>query len=275
MERVVIEKKLAIYLLSAVILVSTLATAIIWFNSKPIQRDNLLTVGIIASLTPAAIIDHLEMRRKRKIDERIPDFLREIAEKARSGMSFFKALKAASEKEYGPLQVELRRLVNQISWGMNPEEALKRFAARVGTPTSKKVVVFLQEVLKMGMTSAEILGMIGKYIRSLQLMEREKSSELKVHMLTIYITFAAFTFISTILLKSFFQPLYQATSNVGGIIAPIMTPLEAKQIFYHLILVEAVTSGLIIGKISEGRLIAGLKHIILLLAACLLAFNYI
>jgi len=125
----------------------------------------------------------------------------------------------------------------------------------------------------MGTESAEVLETMGRYIRSLQLMEKEKTAELKVHMLTIYTAFIAFILISVILINSFFYPLQEISSEIGSILIKTISPQTARTYLYHMILIEAVASGLMIGKITENRITAGLKHIIILAITSLIAYN--
>jgi flagellar protein FlaJ len=45
--------------------------------------------------------------------------------------------------------------------------------------------------------------------------------------------------------------------------------------FFHMSIIEATISGLVAGKMGEGAVSAGLKHILVLLAATLIIFTFV
>lgn len=274
MRKITSREKKAITIISVAIGLAIIIFSFIKFGDNPVNRDNLIFGGLIVSFTFPAALDYAEYRWRKSVEERFPDFLREMAERLRSGMPFFKALEAASRRNYGPLTPELERLTYQISWGLPPEEAFKSLAKRIGTPLAKRVSVLLLEVGRMGAETARVLDTISDFLRSLQMIEKERIAELRVHVLTIYLSFIAFMIVSIILITSFFYPLYLSTTTYGGPIQPLLTPLEARQILLHMLSIEAVTGGLVAGKMSERRISAGLKHAIILLLISLILFNY-
>lgn len=274
MRKMTKREKTGITIISILTGIMTIIVAFIRYGHNPITRDNLIFSGLIIAFTFPAAVDYVEYKWRKSVEERFPDFLREMAERLRSGMPFYKALEAATERNYGPLTPELKKLIHQISWGQPPEKAFDIFAQRIGTPLAKRVSILLLEVGRMGAETAKVLDTISEFLRSLQMMERERIAELRVHMLTIYSSFTAFMIVSIILITNFFYPLYISTSIYGGPIQPLLTPIEARQILLHMLAIEAVTGGLMAGKMAERRISAGLKHAIILLTVSLILFNY-
>ena len=63
--------------------------------------------------------EYLRLRKVRKIDARFPDFVRDLAESRRAGMTFTRAIMHASTGNYGVLTEEIKKIAQQISWGSN------------------------------------------------------------------------------------------------------------------------------------------------------------
>jgi flagellar protein FlaJ len=55
----------------------------------------------------------------------------------------------------------------------------------------------------------------------------------------------------------------------------ILSPDEAKKIFFHMCIMQAFFNGLIAGKMGEGTVSAGLKHGIILLACGYITFKFL
>jgi pilus assembly protein TadC len=55
------------------------------------------------------------MRWRMSVDKNIPEFLRELSEAGRTGVTLTRALDLASKRRYGPLSSELKRVVSKLS----------------------------------------------------------------------------------------------------------------------------------------------------------------
>ena len=76
--------------------------------------------------------------KTKAIESRLPDFLRDVAEAGRFGMTLAEAIKVASRGRYGGLTPEIRRMAAQIDWGVPAAEAIRLFAERVDTPAGQE-----------------------------------------------------------------------------------------------------------------------------------------
>jgi len=57
--------------------------------------------------------------------------------------------------------------------------------------------------------------------------------------------------------------------------AAIMTPEEARRVFFHMSVIQAFFGGLMAGKMGEGTVGAGLKHSVILLTCGYLVLKFI
>src|SRR5439155_888444 len=73
-------------------------------------------------------------REIKQVERRLPDFLRDVAEAGRFGMTLAEAIVVSSGGRYGKLTPEIKKMAAQITWGVPATEALRLFATRVKTP---------------------------------------------------------------------------------------------------------------------------------------------
>lgn len=241
-------------------------------TNKPVLFDNYLVLVVLIALAPYSILDHMDMSWKRKVDEYLPELLRDVAEAQRTGMTLIRAFEEVVKKRYGPLTKEVRRLVVQISWGATFEKALQLFANRVGTPLTRRVASLITEATRFGGATSDIMDLTASYVRSTHLLERERSSELRIYTIIIYAAFFIFLYCVIILLTTFFYRI--SPMGAGFVTGMALPPEQMRRLFFHMAIIQAVMSGLAAGKMSTGRILAGTKHVCTLIVLSFIIFNW-
>ncbi len=234
---------------------------------------NAALIGLIAALTPIAIVDYLNRRWTRSIEDNLANLLRDLAEAQRTGMTFERALEASAEREYGALTPEMSRVAAQMSWGIPYEKALDSFAERVKTPLTYRVVTLISETARSGGNIERVMNSIVSHVRELRNMERERKAQIRPYIFITYITVFVFLFTLIMLFRMFFAQIGQMAEAGSLFLAGAVTPTDYRLVFFHMTIVEALLGGLIGGKMSEGALKCGIKHSVILLIIALLAFN--
>src|SRR5713226_2246705 len=112
--------------------------------------DRFLLLGGILALVPPTIVYFFDSRRRDRIDNAIPHLIRDIADAGRSGMTLTRAIEISSERDYGPLTKELKKLMAKISFRVPLEKALQYFADRTGTMLSRRTSMLVAEANKSG-----------------------------------------------------------------------------------------------------------------------------
>jgi len=168
----------------------------------------------------------------RKIDEKMPDFLRDLSNLNGSGILFSNSLKLMAESKMGILTKELKKLKEDLSWGTSTTRVLIKLAEQV---------------------------------KSEEEMKKERSSDMAVYVITIYVAFFVFLFILFILAAYFFPQTVSFTSasqEVGsaGIGNGAFNIKEYTMLMFHSTLIQAFASGLVAGKMGQGSVYMGLKH---------------
>jgi flagellar protein FlaJ len=260
--------------------VAALAGAFILHLSLPLQWDQLLVLGLIISLFPAAGVEYLDLRWQRGIDKNIPRLLREIAESGRTGLTLTRAIEVSAERDYGPLTPELKRVLAQISWGSSLEEAMRNFATRARTKLAQRTATLITEVARSGGDTQEIMEQVNRHIGELQTIDRERYAQMRPYAVVAYVAFGVFLFTDIMLIQTFFTQIVDLQSKVlqtsggaglfGG--AGKVDIGLLKTVLFHATIIQGIFGGLIAGKMSEAKMGAGLKHTVALLLITFLAF---
>ncbi len=240
------------------------------YNEHP-SFDNVFVTAIIVALIPPSILDLINRRWKKAVDRNLPDFIRDIAESQKTGMAFTKALEHSARLEYGPLTKELRRAVSLMSWGHPFTEALDVMARRVDTRLIYRTVALLNEVGHSGGNLNEILDSIYAHLREVQEMERDRSRQMTPYVTIIYASFGVYSFVVVVLFLTFFSQIQQVV-EAGAPFGSNINPQVYYVWFFHMSVIEAIMAGFIVGKMSEGAIAAGLKHVLILLIVSMMIF---
>lgn len=243
--------------------------------------DDVLLFSVLIIITPPGILTYLRTRRIKKIEQEFPDFLRDVAESNSSGMTLTRAVQTAAQGSYGPLTPEIVKMSDQISWGISFNEALKRFSDRIKTPLIKRSISLITEAERAGGDVTEILNAASKDAREIKNLEAERKSNMAMYVVIIYVSFFVFLAVILILYNSFIPVMARASSATsgggatGGLISGSFDPDLYKRVFFHASTIQGFASGLVAGKMGEGRLDAGLKHSFVLSMISYLIFFFI
>lgn len=231
---------------------------------------NYAVVGLLIGLIPPSLAVSANRRYANKVDENLSDLFREIAEGQRTGMTFTRALEEATKRDFGPLTIELKKAVAQMSWGVTYERALGSLARRVNTALTRLGVAMIIETARSGGNIQEIMDVISDHVRELYGLDHERRTSIRPYTAVTYIAFAVFVITVAVLYSMFLGGSSQIVlpGESAG-----LAPEVYKLLFYHMALVESVIGGLVAGKMGEGSIVAGLKHVFILLLASFAAFN--
>lgn len=232
-------------------------------NGNIITLFNAIIVAISISLIPPGIYDYIKSKRIREIEDRLPDFLRDVAEASRFGMTLSDSIVSASKGKYGILTNEIKKMAYQIQWGVPVGIALESFLQRASTPLTKRIVSTIIKSNEAGGNVSDVLNMVADYSREVQQLNKEKYSQLSSYTVVLLIAFGVFLVTILILNVQFFPQMIKAgqsaTGSVSNNIASINVSIipTVKLIFAGAIIVHAVGDGLMAGVLKDGRFESG------------------
>jgi flagellar protein FlaJ len=263
------EKKIA-WVVSSLVGVAVLVTAYITLWNTPLF-DEYLLLAILIIVFPAAVLDYIDYRWKKSVDKHLPDLFRSIIQARQAGMPLPQALEEASKRRYGPLTGELKKMVIQMSWGLSFEKALQFLGEHVGTALMRRVVPLVIEASRSGGRVEKVFAPTGKFIQTTLTMEKERQTQTRPYIAIVYVAFFVFLFTVIMLFKTLFVEVVDLPL-LGSV---VLTPEEARRLFFHMSIIQAFLGGLVAGKMGEGTVSAGLKHSVILLASGYLALKFL
>lgn len=242
-------------------------------SDLPVDNDflftviNIIAVGVIC--LPITMVYYKRYKQVQAFEEAYPDFLRTIVEGLNGGMSLPLAISYASQSSYGILTPHVKRLVAQMTWGINFESALENFASSLDSPVITRSVSTIIECHRSGGNIADVLKSVSGSLIEIEKIRRERSMMISGQMMTGYIIFFVFIVVMIGIREFLLKGFDMGTDSDSEMI--LRGPTVTKdmldkygEMFTHLAIIQGFFAGLVIGKLSEGRLSAGAKHAIIL-----------
>ncbi|MBI2546963.1 MAG: type II secretion system F family protein [Candidatus Aenigmarchaeota archaeon] len=254
---------------------------------------NAIIISTFVIATPILYFRYKKFREMKEMEENFPNFLRDLIESLRAGLPLHKAIANANKINYGTLSKEVSKMSNQISWGMPIDKVLKQFAERI--KPSKRMTSGVQVILQSYLSGGNVVSTMDSVADSqLTLLETEKerSSSLSQYIIVMYAV--AFIFLAIVVaINKLMVPifnlaqqnvefglvnpcstcfgfdcsvctLYSTTSNAIFGINPSSIGAYYTAVFFFMSIMQSIFSGLVAGEISEGSLISGARHSLIL-----------
>ncbi len=214
------------------------------------------------------ILDFLEEnKRQKELETKFLEFVRSLVETVRSGVSIPQAIIHVSTTNYGALTPYIKKLANQIEWGLPLHTALTTFANDSKNPVIKRSIAIVIEAEKSGGDIGSVLESVTQAVLEIKKVKDERKSNAYNQTIQGYIIYFFFVGIMIIMqiylipkLGSVGGELGQGlgTIGVGGLGGG--SQLSFDSIFLATIGVQGLFAGLLLGKFAEGDYKSGLKH---------------
>jgi len=245
--------------------------------SLPFDPIDYVIFALLAMLGPYGFYTSTKERNVREIETRLPDFLRDVAEAGRFGMTLADSIVVASTGRYGRLTPEIKKMSAQIEWGVPASEAIRLFSERVNTPLVVRMASIIRKANDAGGNVADVLTMVSHDAKESILTQEERNLTMSTYVMVVYISF--FVFIATILILNLqFLPkmeeagtsVSQAAEDMGiteipGVNIKVGVIAEVEFIFLISVIVHAVGDGVLAGVIQKGSIPIGMRHSFIML----------
>ena len=254
------------------------------FDLRPMIFLNFFGLTFFFLLYPASFYWEKVEKRKNEIEEKFPDFLRDMAEYWKGGLSMTVAVQTLVKSEYGALNDEVKKMSDQLSWGIKFSDVIKQFSERVGTPLVKRAITLIAEADRAGGKISDILVTAANDSREIKFLEGERNRAIGSYIAVIWTSYFVFLGVITLLGKIFIPAIAKSNSgdegggdtggaNIGNMTIRSIDPLFFVTVFYYGVTMQAIGNGSMAGLMQSGRFSAGFKHSGMMIIAALLAFN--
>ncbi len=251
---------------------------------RPMIFLNFFGLTFFFLLYPASYYWERVEKRKNEIEEKFPDFLRDMAEYWKGGLSMTVAVQTLVKSEYGALNDEVKKMSDQLSWGIKFSDVIKQFSERVGTPLVKRAITLIAEADRAGGKISDILVTAANDSREIKFLEGERNRAIGSYIAVIWTSYFVFLGVITLLGKIFIPAIAKSNTgdegggdtggaNIGNMTIRAIDPLFFVTVFYYGVTMQAIGNGSMAGLMQNGRFSAGFKHSGMMIIAALLAFN--
>ncbi len=244
---------------------------------------DFFVLGLLALIAPYGFTMTAKLRRISKIEERLPDFLRDVAEAGRFGMTLPDAIVVASTGRYGLLTDEIKKMASQLEWGVPVATALRLFEERVPTPLTQRVVSIVTRANEAGGNVADVLTMVAHDTRESQLAQQSRQISMLTYVTVIYIAFFVFLVTIYIMAAVFLPQMITAGQGItnsalgssGGVTLEFSFVPVLFLAFLVAVIVHAVGDGVMAGVLFNGRVAEGLQHATIMLTVGWLIMRFV
>jgi len=243
----------------------------------PLLWIDYVFIALMAFCGPYGFYKSAQRKKVKDIEVRLPEFLRDVAEAGRFGMTLAQAIKVSSRGRYGKLTPEIRRMAAQIDWGVPASEAMRLFAERVDTPLVRRMTSIIIKANDAGGSVSDVLTMVAHDAREAMLNQAERRLAMSTYTVVIYVAFAVFIATIYILNSTFLPKMTEAgtavaegaekagidTSSLATINVGVIPTIQ--MLFIISVLIHAFGDGILAGVLSDGEISTGLKHSFIML----------
>ncbi|OIR20466.1 MAG: hypothetical protein BD935_00860 [Marine Group III euryarchaeote CG-Epi1] len=238
-------------------------TANEWFRSFPeISAIDYIVFGVISLILPYGIYGYRRDQIRARVEEKFPDFLRDLAEYWKGGLSMTVAIQTLAKGEYGNLNDEVNKMSSQISWGVSFGEVLEMFTERVTSPIVTRAVRMVDEANRAGGKISDILLAASYDAREIKALETERRQEVGSYVTVIYASFFVYLGIILVLASTFIPAIVDSSAATGGsgsmsignLTIREMNEVWISTVFLYSLIIQGTGMGLAAGFMSTGRL---------------------
>jgi len=247
-----------------------------WFKGDSLY----FSLGMIFFVGPYGIYETRLHKKLNMLEDKFPDFLKDLAEYWKGGLSMTAAIDTISRGEYGGLNKEVAKMARQISWGVSFGEVLTMFSERVNTSIVKRSVSLVVEANKAGGKIADILGTAANDAREIRFLKEDRVKNLSAYAMVCYIAFFVYLAVIAIIAGIFLPAITKASAGldldkpIGSIQINDLNEDELNFLFFSSAVVQSTGIGLMAGAMTDGTVAAGCKHGLIMNVVSMIVFKF-
>ncbi len=214
----------------------------------------------------------LANKRAAIAEEMLPDALRLISSNLRAGIIPEKAFIESARPEFGPLSEQIKEAGKSMMLGKEIKDALNRIPEKINSSLLRKTIILISEGIIKGGNLANLLDGLADDIKSSLMLKNEIRAQVTSYIMFIFLAlgigapllYASSLFLIETLI-SLSEILPTQTLNAGVMSLALSNINLSKEFLLHysisLMCLSAIFGGILIGLVKEGKEIAGIKYI--------------
>ncbi len=241
--------------------------------------DDRIVYAVYIIMVPLSFFHEIKNFKSRRIQNQIPDFLKKLASTNETGMSLRDSIALMARSKIGHLSTEVRTIWKDIDWGLDINTSLARFSNRIRTHTVVRAVTLITRANESSGDVGEVLLIAARDAAFEQEMQKERSVNMLIYVMIIYISFMVFVGVVYVISATFLTEMAHAADQMaasgmqGGGFMQEFDLNVFNRLFFHAAVIQGICSGLIAGVMGEGSVLSGLKHSTIMLTIGYLLFT--
>ena len=159
----------------------------------------VLVLGLIMSVLPFMVSFLFGRGKQREKEEKFLEFTRDLVQGVKSGTPINKSIINLQRRDYGALTPHVKKLANQIYFGISLNVAFDTFAKETKSRVISRAMVLISEAQKAGGRIETIVEAVAKSVNQIENLRKERMSSVYNLVVQGYIIFFVFIIIMLIL----------------------------------------------------------------------------
>ncbi len=258
-------------------------------NTSPVAlskaNQHYVSLAILFALGPYSIFAWYRNRRVNLLETKFAEFLKDLAEYWKVGISMTAAVKTLARGDYGAMSKEIRKMNAQISWGVAFNDVLHQLSQRIQTRLVTRSISLIEEANLAGGKISDILESAASDASEIKWLESERLRGVYMYVVVIYIAFGVYLAVISVIVALFLPAIIGTSAGmaemdeeeegaesgeedsgaaIGGMGTKKISASKLSFIFFSSVIVQSIGCGLMAGTMGEGKLSAGLRHVVLM-----------
>lgn len=231
--------------------------------------DHILVYALLIAIIPYSIDSFFQKKNQLKKEVAFSEFLFKMSELMRGGIDPVKAVIDLAKTDLGAMNGPIKAAASKMVLGYSFSDSMNGVAEEMNSNLISKYINVVVQAAYTGGNVADLLQRTSEDMRAVIAIEREKESDLKQYVIIFYLAQGIVIMLSYLLSTSLLPMIQGVGAQMLGGVG--LSDINFQYGFFHMILLNALFGGLIVGQISEGELKHGLKHSAILIIGSYIA----
>jgi archaeal flagellar protein FlaJ len=233
-----------------------------------------ISLALFVVTAPAAIVHMRLARHRSSMENGVNNFLRDLTEVRKTGLSPEKCIESLSTRDYGTFSPELRKISSDISWGIPIKQVMMDFLKRTKSWMVQIVMFLLVETIDVGGGTIGMIESLSRFNNLTQEVEKEKKMSTRPYVFMPYLA-ALLLVATTVMMTGLTMGFGMPSASVAADAAAINPASQMTSIFVTSAIFHSFIIGIVAGKISDESIASGFKHAAILVIISMLAAKII
>lgn len=232
-----------------------------------------ISVALVIATAPAALVSMKLQAHKTSMERGVNNFLRDLTEVRKTGLSPEKCIESLSKKDYGTFGRELRKISSEISWGIPVKKVIFDFLKRTKSWMVQLNMFLLVETIDVGGGTIGMIESLARFNNLTEEVEKEKKMSVRPYIFMPYLA-AILLVATTVMMLSFTTGTFNVTTTAADVAKAAETAANLasiKTVFISSVIFNSYIIGIVAGKISDESVASGFKHATILVVISLIA----